>query len=107
MDTVFITILVFIAIMVITALVFGGWLVLAILSLLGRGIGALLGLNRPHPPLLPPAPPHTVRCGFEKCRAINADRARFCRRCGKMLNVAAPRPPQPAPGHRVERRVAV
>jgi hypothetical protein len=107
MDTVLITILVFIAIMVITALVFGGWLLLAILRLVGKGIGAMLGVTRSHPPLLPPAPPHTVRCGFEKCRAINAERARFCRRCGKMLNVAATRQMPPVPRQVVDRRVAV
>jgi len=111
MDTIVIAILVFIAIMVITALVFGGWLMVSILRLLGKGIGALLGLNRPPQPLLPPAPPHMVRCGFEKCRAINGERARFCRRCGKVLNMAAaPRPlPLPArsPIEAVEQRVMV
>jgi hypothetical protein len=111
MDAVFIAILVFIAIMVITALVFGGWLIVSILRLLGKGIGALLGMNGPHPPLLPPSPPHTVRCGFEKCRAINADRARFCRRCGKVLNVVAapPRPRKlpPPPVQVMEQRLTV
>jgi hypothetical protein len=111
MDMILITIFVFVAIMVITALVFGGWLMISILRLLGRGIGALLGLNRQYPPPLPPGPPHTIRCGFDKCRAINADRARFCRRCGKVLNVSAsPRPLPPlrrSPIEAVEQRVMV
>ena len=85
MDTALITILVFIVIMAITALVFSGWLIVSVLSLIGRGIGAVLGINRPSHASLPPPPPHSVRCGFEKCRAINADRARFCRRCGKVV----------------------
>lgn len=110
MDTIFITILIFIAVMMITALVFSGWLIVSILRLLGKGIGGLLGVNHPRPPLLPPGPPHTVRCRFEKCRAINADRARFCRRCGKVLNVVAPRPsplPPRSPIEAVEQRVMV
>ena len=111
MDTIVITILVFIAIMVITALVFGGWLVISILQLLGKGLGALLGMNRPRGSPVPPAPPHMVRCGFEKCRAINAERARFCRRCGKVLNVSAPARPLPLPPRSpieaVEQRVMV
>ena len=111
MDTILITIFIFIAIMVISALVFGGWLIVSILRLLGKGIGTLLGLNHGPAPLLPPGPPHTVRCAFEKCRAINADRARFCRRCGKVLNVAAPARPLPplprSPIEAVEQRVLV
>src|SRR4051812_6216060 len=111
MEQFVIVIFVFIAIMMISALVFGGWLIVSILGLLGKGIGALMGMNRPRPPLLPAAPPHMVRCAFEKCRAINADRARFCRRCGKVLNVAAaPRAlplPSRSPIEAVEQRVMV
>jgi len=111
MEQVVIVIFVFTAIMMIGALVFGGWLIVSILRLFGRGIGALLGMNRPRMPVLPPGPPHTVRCAFDKCRAINADRARFCRRCGKVLNIAAvPRPlqlPVRSPIEAVEQRVMV
>jgi len=112
METVFITIFFFIGIMVIAAVIFSGWMAVSILRLLGRIVGALLGMNRPRPPLLPPGPPHTIRCGFEKCRAINHERARFCRRCGKVLNAAAlPRPlpplPRQSPVEAVEQRVMV
>ena len=103
MENVVIIILVFLAVMVITALVFGGWLIISVLKLIGRGIGALIG---PRGARELPSPPHTVRCVFEKCRAVNPDRARFCRRCGKVLG-AAGRHALPAPQSHVARRAAV
>jgi hypothetical protein len=44
------------------------------------------------PPAPAPAPPHMVRCAFDKCRAVNPDGARFCRRCGKMFTSASGHP---------------
>lgn len=66
-------------------LVFGGWVIVAVLRLAGRMLRGVFGA----PPALPPAP-QVVRCGHPGCRAVNPGRARFCRRCGKMLHARQP-----------------
>ena len=89
---------IFVAIMFVSALVFGGWFIVMI----ARGIGAFLGV-RSGGPQLPPQP-HGFRrpsgavqtgpvvgqrtCAYELCKAPNDATARFCRRCGRQL--AAP-----------------
>ena len=106
-------ILIFVGIMAVSALVFGGWFIVMI----ARGIGAFLGMRAAAPPLPsgPGAPHHPHHhphhplhggdprpsgavqtgpvtgqrvCGYELCKAENDGTARFCRRCGRQL--AAP-----------------
>lgn len=60
-----------------------GWFVLSLFGMIGRGIGALLGVDRPAS-LAPPVV-NGVRCAHPTCQAPNPDHARFCRRCGKMI----------------------
>jgi hypothetical protein len=88
----FIFVLIFMAIMAISALIFGGWF----LTLLIRGVAGFLGL-RPNPPQLRPnyrrasgatqtGPLVGQRsCQYELCKASNDAGARFCRRCGREL----------------------
>lgn len=64
-----------------TALLFVFWLAATIL----RGITRLIfgpGLRRP-PAIVSADPPDTRRCWRDSCRAINPAEARFCRRCGQ------------------------
>ena len=97
-------VIIFVGIMAVSALIFGGWF----LVMLARGIGAFLGISSSTPPpphhnAPPPAIPHGggVRqfngavqtgpvaeertCGYELCKAQNDGSARFCRRCGRQL----------------------
>ena len=71
----------------ITAVVFGGWLLVTFLRLVGRGITAIFA------PPAPRAPRVTGRgvnqnglvCARQSCRALNLPTARFCRRCGQQI----------------------
>jgi hypothetical protein len=93
---------IFVAIMFVSALVFGGWF----LVMIARGIGAFLGVRPSRvPPQMPSQQmPYGFRrpsgavqtgpvagqriCAYELCKAENDATARFCRRCGRQL--AAP-----------------
>lgn len=79
-----VVILVVAAALLVGALVFGGWLIVAVVRLISRALGG----GRPAGHALP-APP-SVRCLHPRCRAGNPASARFCRRCGKMLHVPEP-----------------
>jgi hypothetical protein len=86
-------ILIFVGIMVVSALVFGGWF----LVMLIRGIGAFLGLRQTPPrPIGVRRPSGAVQigpvpdqrtCPYELCRATNDGAARYCRRCGRDLGM--------------------
>ena len=94
---------IFVGIMAVSALVFGGWFIVMI----ARGIGAFLGVRPTAPPLPPqqfgahdglPRPSGAVQtgpvagqrvCGYELCKAHNDGSARFCRRCGRQLSTPA------------------
>ena len=92
-----ITILVIIGVVLVTALVFGGWVIVAFIRLIGRAIG---GNGSPARPASLPAPgAQWARCGRTNCRALNPEQARFCRRCGRMLH--APQPATAATARRV------
>ena len=39
----------------------------------------------------PPSLVHRLECGIVKCKAMNPVHARFCRRCGHSLKLAASR----------------
>jgi len=96
---------VFIGIMAISALIFGGWFIV----MLVRGIGGFLGI-RPTPPPIPVGPRRPsgavqigpIRqaqnsplinqciCAYELCKATNDINAKFCRRCGRELATPSP-----------------
>jgi hypothetical protein len=92
---IFIAILIFIAVVIVGALVFGGWLIVAAVRLIGRALG---GGAPAYPAHRMPMLPNLVRCGHAGCLAENPRRARFCRRCGRVLG---------ARDARVMRRVAL
>ena len=94
-----VTILVIIGAVLVTALVFGGWIVVAFVRLIARAIGSGARTNLTNPLPMPVA--RRARCGRANCRADNPGQARFCRRCGRMLHVAHPAAPAPV------RRVAM
>jgi hypothetical protein len=82
------TILVFIGVIAVTALVFCVWVVVTIIRLVARGIGAVVGpVGHGHKPRLPPMPAATrgIACANAQCKAVNPGTARFCRRCGREL----------------------
>ncbi len=63
---------------------FGGWLLLKVVGLIGRGLGSLVGLPPAHRPAL--SGPPTLRCPRSKCHAANVPAAKFCRRCGVAMS---------------------
>jgi hypothetical protein len=91
-------IFIFIAIIAVTAILFGGWLIVSIV----RGaisIGSYLldaNGNRHRPMALPGQ--NTAICPQANCRAPNPARAAFCRRCGR---------PMPRAQHVTVRRAAM
>lgn len=107
-----VTALVFVGVIAVTALVFGGWLLVVIV----RGIGRLTGLIPPAAPpphrfggghpyaAFAPVQPGHVRCARPQCLAENPQRAQFCRRCGNDLRGYLP---QHAAPHGVARRAAM
>ena len=97
--------IIFVGIMAVSALVFGGWFIVMIV----RGIATFLGLRSPAPPqgIGPRRPSGAVQigppvnqrlCPYELCKAPNDNTARFCRRCGR---------PIAAPARAAVRRAAV
>ena len=106
----FLALFIFLGVMAVTALIFGGWIIVNVV----RGVGSLLGLrsSRPQTPLArnyfgayqPPfpgqaqAPNGYVQCAIPGCRHVNPASAKFCRHCGHAFP-----PPQAA----VARRVAM
>jgi hypothetical protein len=94
----FLTILIFFGVMALTAVVFGGWVIVSLVRFVYR---ALSGNQAPslgyRSPLTTQALSETT-CPRPSCRAANPAQARFCRRCGTPMQVHAVR---------VERRVAM
>jgi ribosomal protein L40E len=71
------TILTFVAVMVVTAFLFGGWLIYSVWRLIWRtvaGHGAVSQRNS-----------DSRGCVNPGCRSANPNHARFCRRCGAGL----------------------
>jgi len=79
-----VTILIFVAVIAITAVLFGGWLVLTIVRALGR---AILPPKREAEelPMLQTTSAITACCRNDRCRAENPAAASFCRRCGTSM----------------------
>jgi hypothetical protein len=82
METFLFTILIFIAVITVTAVVFGIWVFVTILRGIFRGVAYLAGA--PAKPQLPSAA-RGVTCPHDNCHANNPPIARFCRRCGREL----------------------
>ena len=79
-----IAILVFLGVVLVAVLFFGGWVIVSVVGLIARAIGG----NRSY--AAPPAaraqrmpPPQRIICAQGNCRAPNVAAARFCRRCGR------------------------
>jgi len=87
----FFMVAIFFVVIVLTAVVFFGWVTVALVSVLLRGVGSLFAPTsaaaRPRQ-MSSTAPPHTVRCSTRGCFAVNPATARFCRRCGRGLPAA-------------------
>jgi len=87
------TIFIFFVVIIITAVVFFGWIALTVLRLFISGLSALFGSTPTHtgPVRHVPVshPKQAVRCATEGCHAINPGDARFCRRCGRGLPAGA------------------
>ena len=97
-----ITILIFIAVIAITAVLFGGWLIVAVIRLISRMLMAPFRANaEPQLTRILPgdaaATATTIRCANDRCRAENPAVASFCRRCGSPARTAV----QPVQARRV------
>src|SRR5438046_2638444 len=84
---VFVTLFLFAAVIMITALLFGGWVIFTIVRLIFRVLGALF---RPTvaQERFTVSPQAMVTCSNPRCRGPNPVAARFCRRCGVALPAA-------------------
>ena len=72
------------ALIVLTALLFVGWLIVVVL----RGIARLFlgpGLKT-QKRVAQRDPPRTRRCPRQTCKSVNPVEARFCRRCGERMD---------------------
>jgi hypothetical protein len=77
-------IFIFIAIIAITALLFGGWLIITIGRLVYRAImWSIYGDEQPQPMAIPGI--NNAICPQANCRAANPARAAYCRRCGRAM----------------------
>jgi len=96
----FAAILIFIAVIAVTAVLFGAWLIASIVSLVCRAlIAPFRAANRRHEaPMLTTTTvaSTTGQCPNDHCRAENPAVALFCRRCGSPM-----RPAQRVPVRRV------
>lgn len=78
------TVFIFFAVIVITALLFGGWVIISLVRFVLRGITAAVSPSALPPPA--PKPPQAmIRCMNDRCRHANPAIAQFCRRCGNAL----------------------
>jgi hypothetical protein len=85
-----IAILIFLAVMTVTAVIFCLWMVIVAGRLIFRGIGGIFGIfgrfgSIPAPRLPMQMGGRGVTCQNPQCHALNTESARFCRRCGKEL----------------------
>lgn len=84
-------VLIVVGVVGLTALIFGGWLLVVVVRLISRGIAALLGVPNYARPRLASAA--MLRCPRARCHAENHPSARFCRRCGSGMNANLQRTP--------------
>lgn len=87
MGELIVTILIFVAVIAVTLVLFGGWLVVMLLGAAARLL--LLPFRRRTqadvPMLIDGDATTAPRCPNERCRAENAPVAMFCRRCGSPM----------------------
>ena len=87
-----------IAVIGITAVLFGGWLLVALMRGLGQAINFLIGGGVPSQLPVPPAiTANGVRCPRARCHAENPRGVEFCRRCGRSLRAEQHVPPPRRP----------
>src|SRR5437867_4073816 len=94
------TFLIFGFVIVLTAVIFVGWIVALVVRAIGIALARLFGLARPRQivndgPIAMPG--RGVTCARRGCGALNPSEARFCRRCGQTM---------PSPQHVMVRRAA-
>jgi hypothetical protein len=97
MAEVVITLVLFAVVMVMAALLFGGWVIVSIIRLVFRALGAVFSPT-PMPRRVSVASSPVITCPNARCRSANPIAARFCRRCGVAI---------PAPQHVAVRRAAM
>ena len=94
MTDIFVGWFLFIGVMAITAVIFGGW----VIGRIAQGLGRMLGLIPPRPTRMPPPqlrgysvpqslpsfglPAGSIQCRIAGCRHVNPLTAKFCRHCG-------------------------
>jgi len=83
---VFVTLFLFVVVIMVTALLFGGWVIFMIIRLIVRALGAVFSPT-PAPTRIVPLQGQSpmVTCSNPRCRGPNPLAARFCRRCGVAL----------------------
>ena len=96
MAEVFLALFIFLGVLAVTALIFGGWVIVNV----AKGIGSLVGLSvRPAaqgrfngPPPIPAqwAGAEITLCRVPGCCHMNPVSARFCRHCGHAFPPAQP-----------------
>ena len=74
------SILIFFVVIILTALVFFGWVAFTIIRGLMNGVAGLF-----HPRSPTAVATNSIRCATPGCGAMNPSEARFCRRCGHSL----------------------
>jgi hypothetical protein len=96
--------IIFVGILAVSTVVFGGWFVVTIVRGIATFLGIIPGPPRPDPrrfgyrrgrPMID-APAASVPeagqrlCPYELCKSTNDLHARFCRRCGRQMGPAKP-----------------
>jgi len=84
MAEVIVTFFLFFAVTAVTALLFGGWVIISICRLVWRGISTMTGLPD-HARLINTSASAMRACSNTRCKGMNPVSARFCRRCGQHL----------------------
>ena len=82
-----VTILIFIGVIAVTVLLFGGWLVVSLVKAVVRALGGGQLAHGGYSALA--TTPDKVRCFRARCHAENPRDGRFCRRCGYSLEAGA------------------
>ena len=100
METVF-TIFIFFGVIAVTALVFGGWLIVSIVRFVIRSIASAVD---PTPPMPRTVVQEGVVCRNNQCRCANPAGVRFCRRCGS-IDVLVPSARRRTPLRRIVHRI--
>lgn len=77
------TILVFIAVIAVTVVLFGAWALFTVVRLIISGLNALTSPKQPQRLINPSAAAIYWTCNQTGCRSTNPAVARFCRRCGR------------------------